>query len=80
VCHPSGWTQSEIFSSGFLISSNIQSRQNKILLSWYWTGTINTQGIWRLLFQLERIMVTSFASHLTATTKCNPWTKRSRGP
>ena len=28
VCHPSEWIQSEIFLSGFFISSNIQSRQN----------------------------------------------------
>jgi len=33
ACHPSGWIQSEIFPSGFFISSNIQSRQKKILLS-----------------------------------------------
>jgi hypothetical protein len=29
---------------------------------------------------LERIMLTSFASHLTADTKCNPWINLSRGP
>jgi hypothetical protein len=33
VCHPSGWMQSEFLPSVFFISSNIQSQQNKILLS-----------------------------------------------
>jgi len=47
ACHPSGWIQREIFTQSFLISSNIQSQQKKIFLSWYWTGTIHTQGTWR---------------------------------
>jgi len=33
VCHASEWIHSEIFPSGFFISSNIQSQQKKILLS-----------------------------------------------
>jgi hypothetical protein len=35
---------------------------------------------WRPLLLLERIMLTSFASCLTAATKCNPWIKLSWGP
>jgi len=33
ACQPSGWIQSDIFPNGFFISSNIHSRQKKILLS-----------------------------------------------
>ena len=39
----------------------------------------HTHGTWRSLIYLERITLTSFASHLTAATKCNPWIKLPRG-
>ena len=55
-------------------------KADKKLLSRYRTGTIHTPGNWRSLLQLERIMVTSFASHLTTVTKCNPWIKLLWGP
>ena len=72
-------TERDFFPDGFFISSNTQSRK-KILLSWYWTGTIHTPGTWRSLFQLKGIMLTSFASHLTVATKCNRRIKLSWGP
>ena len=43
ACDPSWCIQSEIFPQWFLHLSNIQSRQKKILLS-YWTGSIHTRG------------------------------------
>ena len=50
ACHPSGWTQSEIFHP--VVSSFHQAHkvdQKKTLLSSYRTGTIHTQGTWRSL-------------------------------
>ena len=72
ACHPSGWIESEIFSRWFLRFITHTKPTKKILLFQYWTGTIHTPGTWRSLLQLERIMLTSFTSHLTAATKCNP--------
>ena len=73
-------TERDFSPSGFFISSNIRSRQNKILLTKYRTGTIYTQGAWMSLLYIERIMLTSFASHLKTAIKCNPWLKLSRSP
>ena len=46
---------------------------DKIRSSYLSTGraTIHTQGTWMSLLYIERIMLTSFASHLTAATEYN---------
>jgi hypothetical protein len=70
ACHFSGWLQSEIFTQWFLYFIKHTKPTKKILLSRYRTGTLHTQRTWRSLLLLEKIMLTSFASHLTKGTKC----------
>jgi len=79
--HPSGWIQSEIFSpvvSSFYQTYKVDKKRSCYLSTGF--GTIHTPGNWRALLLFERIVLTSFASHLTAATKCNPWIKLSWGP
>jgi len=78
---PRGGYRARFFSP--VVSSFYQTYKADKRRSCYfstWLGTIHTTGNRRSLILFGRIMLTSFASHLTVATKCNPWIKLLWGP
>ena len=72
ACHPSGWIQSEIFSQWFLhfIKHTTPTKEDPVIL--VLDGHYSHTRDLEVITLAERIMLTSFSSHLTAATKCNP--------
>jgi len=77
MCHLSGWMQSEIFSQWFLhfIKYTKPTKEDSVILvpDRHYSHTRNLE----VITSARENHLTSFASHLTAPTKCNPQIKLS---
>jgi len=73
-----GGHRGRFFPSGFFIHRIKPTKEDPVIL--VQDGHYSHTRTLKVIILARRIMLTSFASHLTTTTKCNRWIKVSRDP